>query len=204
MNGGLKRTPPNRGKPLGRGTPLGRGSAPLQRKTGLAPGKPLTQKTPLRSTKPLQQGKPLKNGTPITNSTGGLGAKGTTKPRSTLKSRPAKVTPEERSSRKLVEARSGGVCEKCARKPATDKAHRQSRGVGGAWCPSNLLDLCRDCHRGNHDHPQRAYDGGWHLRSHTTPTKEPVLFSHEGRRGWALLAENGGFVWLPEGKETST
>lgn len=81
---------------------------------------------------------------------------------------------DERQTRELVTARSGGRCEVCGGL-ATDMAHRVGRGVGGLWCPSNMLHLCRECHQGCHGNPGRAYDEGVMLRAHQHPGEHPAL-----------------------------
>lgn len=73
-----------------------------------------------------------------------------------------------------------------------------SRGVGGSWEPTNILDLCRDCHSYNHANPAIAYKGGWHLRSHSTPNESRVWFHSEGTFGWAQLHDDGTFTWAEE------
>lgn len=184
-------------------------------------GKPLQRKTPLRATKPMKRGKPLSSGKPTSKGGGSTLSGGgalkratpmkrkppapTTKrgheprpERKPLRSAPPKVTPEERQTRKLVEARSDGFCEKCGTAGATDKAHRVSRGVGGGWEASNILDLCRDCHQYHHANPTRAYKGGWHLRSNSTPAEHAVWFHYAGRFGWAYLHNDGTFTWAEE------
>ena len=54
-------------------------------------------------------------------------------------------------ARRLVAARSGGVCERCRRALAVDVHHRRARGMGGTGAAginslSNLVHLCRACH----------------------------------------------------------
>jgi hypothetical protein len=59
-----------------------------------------------------------------------------------------KPTPQwdERATRAVVAERSGGICEYCQSRRATDMHHRKSRGVGGAWTPENIIHLCSRCH----------------------------------------------------------
>lgn len=111
-------------------------------------------------------------------------------------SRPS-VTAEERTCRETVANRSEGICEKCGAPGGLEKAHRVGRGQGGQWNPSNILDLCHDCHHGNHGAPQVAYDHGWHLRGHITDTASvPVLLRKGWSVGWALLDDRGGYEWV--------
>lgn len=160
-------------------------------------GTPLTRKTPLpRSTKPLTQRKPLKrssalNKTQPANTNREHKLKRTTPTRA---KRPT-VTAAERHTRALVTTRSQGLCERCGQAPATDKAHRIGRAVGGKWTPENILDLCHPCHMHDHANPEKAYQSGWHLRSHHDPAQEPVRFCHDGSTGWAFLREDGTYEW---------
>jgi 5-methylcytosine-specific restriction endonuclease McrA len=67
---------------------------------------------------------------------------------------------DESATRQAVKGRSGGICEYCARRRATDMHHRMSRGVGGWWSPGNILHLCQECHRWATDRPKDAYARG--------------------------------------------
>ncbi|BDZ52474.1 hypothetical protein GCM10025867_47150 (plasmid) [Frondihabitans sucicola] len=98
----------------------------------------------------------------------------------------------ESATRRLIRLRSWGICERCGVKPASEAAHRVGRGVGGNWDPSNLLDLCHDCHAENHREPARAYREGFHLQSHQDPLIEPVEIAHRGLRIRVLLDNLGG------------
>ena len=100
----------------------------------------------------------------------------------------------ESATRRLIRQRSWGICERCGRKPASEAAHRVGRGVGGKWDPSNLLDLCHDCHAGNHHEPARAYREGFHLQAHQSPLDEPVTLVVRGVRQAVLLDNDGGFT----------
>lgn len=111
-------------------------------------------------------------------------------------SRPA-VTAEEKACREIVAVRSEGLCEMCGRAGGLEKAHRIARSQGGRWDPSNILDLCHDCHHGNHGAPQVAYDHGWHLRGHTEDTANTRVLLRKGWSvGWALLDDKGGYEWV--------
>lgn len=166
-------------------------------------GKPLSNREPslkagsgtLNGGGALKRATPMKRSSPASTTKRGHDPRPERKP---LKSTRPKTTPEERRTRKTVEARSDGFCEKCGTAGATDKAHRVSRGVGGGWEVANILDLCRDCHQHHHANPTRAYKGGWHLRSNSTPTECPVWFHHEDLFGWAYLHNDGTFTWSEE------
>lgn len=180
--------PLQRKTPLKTKTPMNRGNTPLQRsKSSLKRG------NGLNGSPPKDRGQAqLKRTPPVPKTQRGRDPRPARKP---LKNKPPKVSAEERATRKLVEARSDGFCEKCGTPGATDKAHRVSRGVGGGWEPSNILDLCNPCHRYNHQNPTTAYNGGWHLRTGSTPHTSPVYLHHEGTFGHAYLDDDGGITW---------
>ncbi|GHF30654.1 MULTISPECIES: HNH endonuclease [Actinomycetes] len=103
-----------------------------------------------------------------------------------------------RTVRDIVHTRSGGVCEKCGRRPAVEVHHRTGRQMGGSrepWInqPSNLLDLCDPCHdevtdtRGNRAFVETC---GWLVRrGEEQPADVPVLLWH----GLWLLDDLGDF-----------
>lgn len=174
------------GKPLQRKTPL-TSKAPMSR--GKAPLKRTGQ---LNSAAPKGPAKGLKRTPPAPTTQRGRDPRPAKKP---LRNKPPKVTAEERATRKVVEDRSDGFCEKCGTPGASDKAHRVSRGVGGGWEAANILDLCRTCHQHNHQNPTRAYDGGWHLRTGSAPQDSPVYLHHQGIFGHAYLHNDGTISW---------
>lgn len=149
-----------------------------------------------RQTALLERKKPLATSSGLKSSTGPKAASGKqSKPRK-RPSRPA-VTAEEKSCRKIVAERSEGLCEKCGKGGGLEKAHRIARSQSGRWDPSNVLDLCHDCHHGNHGAPQTAYDHGWHLRGHTEDTATVRVLLRKGWRvGWAVLDNEGGYEWV--------
>lgn len=81
----------------------------------------------------------------------------------------------EGNTREAVKGRSGGVCEYCEGRRATDMHHRKSRGVGGAWEPANILHLCVEDHRFATDNPLWAYAHGVSLTRATSPSETPVI-----------------------------
>lgn len=101
-----------------------------------------------------------------------------------------KQSPGELRARRLIKDRSGGICEICGHRPATDAAHRLSRGVGGLWEAANLLHACRTCHSTNHDNPLRAYELGQHLRNGSDPLTAPV-YLHRPVPGWYTIDNDG-------------
>lgn len=168
-------------------------------------GKPLQRKTPLRAKRPMDSKKPMGRGPAPTQHQNGQQRtpRPTRTPQRKLTSTPPKTTPEERRTRRVVDERSDGFCEKCGTPGATDKAHRVARGVGGEWSPSNILDLCRACHTYHHKNPEVAYRGGWHLQANSIPTKCPVWFHHEGIIGLAHLHDDGTHTWVQEAEATA-
>lgn len=146
---------------------------PLDRRTPLTPGEPLEARSGLRRATPLR---------PVSPSL----SRGPVKPRC------AEVTAAEREARRVVTARSGGLCEGCGQAAATDWSHRIGRGVGGPWCPSNGLHLCRACHGVVGERPVFARDWlGWRLESTDDPGSCPALLA---RFGWVLLGVDGSVV----------
>lgn len=99
-------------------------------------------------------------------------------------------------NRRLIEVRSGGVCESCGDRPASDIHHRQYLSRGGSHDVHNLIHLCGF---GN--------TSGCHGRAHTNGTPEglsigrgfrslliPVLY----RGTWVLPDDDGGLRRLNE------
>lgn len=96
--------------------------------------------------------------------------------------------PSEATGRRLVYARSTGLCERCGRAWGEEWHHRQNRSQGGSWCPSNGLHLCHDCHADIGAYPALALVGGFLVRRLAIPANQPVrLHLH----GWALLNVDG-------------
>jgi 5-methylcytosine-specific restriction endonuclease McrA len=67
---------------------------------------------------------------------------------------------------KLIDARDGGLCQRCGSDGRMERHHRRAKGSGGSrarshtQCPCNALSLCWRCHRWAHEHPARARDLG--------------------------------------------
>lgn len=91
---------------------------------------------------------------------------------------------DEKSTRRAVAARSGGICEFCRRARGADMHHRQSRGVGGRWHPANILHLCRACHGRATREPTWAHAYGLRCDSTEAPTAS-----------WCQRED--GELWLP-------
>lgn len=81
---------------------------------------------------------------------------------------------DEDSTRPAVQGRSGGICEYCSQRLATDMHHRKSLGVGGFWQPANIIHICRPCHRFITEHPNWAWSLGLIVRSTEDPAKRSV------------------------------
>lgn len=112
------------------------------------------------------------------------------KPRAPLVAKRQSVTPEERQARKVVRARSLGLCELDGRAPATEMHHRRNRSQGGAWTASNLLHLCSAHHLHVTTNPQASRDQGWAVPSHREPSGVPVWLA---RLGWVFLDDHGNY-----------
>lgn len=108
----------------------------------------------------------------------------------------------ETTCRRIVRERSEGDCE--IRIPvvclgrATNFQHRKNRSQGGAWVPSNGLDVCGSgttgCHGWIHANPAEAYARGWSVKSTDDPAVVP---STHWRWGPVLLDDLGDFHFLP-------
>lgn len=88
-------------------------------------------------------------------------------------SRHAAFLPDTRA---VIFARWRGACARCG-SPASDYAHRRTRGVRDAHtaCPCNALALCRVCHSWCHKNPEAAAKAGLTLsRYETEPWTVPV------------------------------
>lgn len=87
--------------------------------------------------------------------------------------------------------RAGGRCE-CCGEPLNNRAerhHRQRRRDGGDRL-SNLLLLLPEHHAHWTTHPAVAKDLGFIVPTGFDPAETPV---RHGRRGWVLLADDGGW-----------
>jgi hypothetical protein len=80
---------------------------------------------------------------------------------------------DERSTRPAVKGRSDGKCEYCGRR-ATEMHHRIGRGVGGPWCPANILHLCSEDHVRVTLNPAWAKSLGLSVESYDEPAEVPV------------------------------
>jgi len=91
--------------------------------------------------------------------------------------------------RRIVNARSGGLCERCGKWGGTTLHHRRKRSQGGGWTPVNCVALCghgtSGCHGWVEEHPKLAEVDGWHVRPWQQPGK--VLY----RGAWATLSDDG-------------
>jgi hypothetical protein len=127
--------------------------------------------------------KPMLSGTALSR-----GARMARKP---MRAKPHQVGPAEREARRLVAARSGGVCEGCGRVPATDYAHRIARSQGGPWDAANAVHLCHEEHMWAHAEPEAARRFGWSVRrGHDYRTTRVWTAAH----GWILLASDGTYT----------
>lgn len=144
----------------------------------------LERKTELRNTTPFESGR-----TPLTAGPGPRRVELVAKP----KKRAPGEAAAEKLARKLVRARSGGICEICGRKPATNFQHRLAVVHGGEYSATNGIDACghgnlSGCHGHIHQHPAIAYEQGWSVRSGHNPATQPVWLAGRGR---VLLRADG-------------
>ncbi len=80
--------------------------------------------------------------------------------------------------RKMVAARSGGVCELCGDEPAVHHHHRRLRhraGPGDTHGVANGLHMCTRCHDQAHRDPKYATRMGVIVPSGFDPATEPVF-----------------------------
>ena len=82
------------------------------------------------------------------------------------------------ANRQKVEDRSGGICEACGEKPATEIHHRRYKSRGGGHEVSNLLHVCGwGNHTGCHGeaHGPGGEGPGWSVESgYRPPSDYPV------------------------------
>ena len=93
-------------------------------------------------------------------------------------------------NRAKVTERSGGICEGCGLRPATEVHHRQYLSRGGKHDVGNLIHLCgmgngSGCH--GIAHSSEGHELGWSVNSWSNPLHVPVL-----RRGVLVWLTNDG------------
>lgn len=104
------------------------------------------------------------------------------------------MTGFSKAVRGVVEARSGGVCERCGTNPAVQIHHRRPRSMGGSRrkdtnLPANGLSVCVPCHCAIESDRDEALRHGWLVRQGRDPKLVPVF-----RRGqWVRLNNEGGY-----------
>lgn len=141
---------------------------------------------------PIERKTPLTSSTPLPRS--GLGRNAG--PKLPAKPKRRKDTGPSAAVRRLVAARSGGMCEAAACwQAATELHHRRPRRMGGSSdpttnLPANLLDLCRGHHSRAESNRTEALAWGLLLHANQDPIHVPVVSRH-------------GRVWLRHDGTTS-
>jgi len=111
---------------------------------------------------------------------------------------PRLTAAEGRAARAAVHKRSGGMCEGCGLRPATDMHHRlcKSRLGYALDTEDNLLHLCGGSNGlpgGNHSgchgiaHTLIGEHLGWSVKSNNDPSEIPVF--HKATTTWTLHGE---------------
>ena len=100
------------------------------------------------------------------------------------------------ATRKIINDRAGGRCERCTLRPVEQHHHRRPRGAGGSKrldtnTPANAAALCMQCHIWAESHRQQALLEGWLVRQGHSPATVPVLYHGTD---WVLFTEDGGKV----------
>lgn len=136
----------------------------------------------------MKQGGPIKRKKPLTG-TAIKRAKQLTQ-RAVQRKR-AQVTPEEKAAKKVVRARSQGICERCGRARAAQMHHRVK--AGRVWRASNLMHVCglgnySGCHGEIEQNPTVSKEQGWWLLPNQDPARSPVWFAGRGR---VFLSDDG-------------
>lgn len=107
--------------------------------------------------------------------------------------------PGEAKTRKILTARSGGLCERCGIRPAESVHHRLKRSQGGPWSASNCVHICGDgtrfCHGFAEHNATAAHVEGLHVRPWETPAESWFLY----RGQWVLLADDGSVTPIEGG-----
>lgn len=101
------------------------------------------------------------------------------------------ATAAERLGRRVVRARSGGLCEACGMRRAVEWHHRRNRSQQGTWDPANGLHVCRQCHAWITNNPYGARAHGWSVLSHEDPAVVPLLRRADA---WVVLGGDGAVL----------
>ena len=98
-------------------------------------------------------------------------------------------------TRGLIQARSGGRCERCSGQ-GREYSHRRPRGVRDAHtaCPCNAIWSCSVDHSWMHKNPKAARSLGLHLSRYEA---EPWALPVRTTVGWVLLDCEGGYLEVP-------
>jgi hypothetical protein len=112
------------------------------------------------------------------------------------------------ANREIIRERSGGQCELCRSRDATNMHHRRPRGMGGTkrdiHTPAWILHVCgsgtHGCHGLIESRRALAYTNGWLLRNHEHPSTTPAwLF----RSLFVILTDKGTYEPWGQGWHTN-
>ena len=102
--------------------------------------------------------------------------------------RPVKDDPITPEVRRLVKARSKGLCELCG--GAGEHLHHRQLRRGGDHSAANLVDLCNYCHRRIHGHVAWSTEHGWLVSQYGRAGATPIEIGN----AWFTLTEVGSRV----------
>lgn len=85
------------------------------------------------------------------------------------------IKPKRIVCKKTIAKYRGVTCQACGKANSSNPAHIKSRGAGGDDTDNNLLALCFNCHRAQHDY-------GWSYFLNEHPKLRIIL----KQKGWII------------------